>query len=217
MGGMGSGRSGGRPTVEDGLTLNLNRLIREYAFHPNQSCRGSLAWTNSATGQRVASINYQADLAEERGWVRLTYTSTHPWSGEKRHSDDWIELITTPQPFGGRRWWFLCPRTGQRVSKLYLPPGAFTFASRRVYRLAYKSQRKSPYDRAINSAFKLRHKLGAKGGIGDPIDKPKWMRWRTFDREMETLGDRYCESYRAADKCCSQDRADAARRRAGCG
>jgi hypothetical protein len=32
MGGMGSGRSGGRPTVEDGLTLNLNKLIRERTF-----------------------------------------------------------------------------------------------------------------------------------------------------------------------------------------
>jgi len=184
MGGMGSGRSGGRPTVEDGLTLNLNRLIREHAFCPNQSSSGSLAWTNSATGQRVASISYQAHLAEERGWVRLSYTSTHPRSGKKRHADDWIELITKPQPLGGRRWWFVCPRTGQRVSKLYLPPGAFTFASRRAHRLAYKSQRKAPYDRAITRAFKLHHRLGAQGGIGDPIDKPKWMRRRTFERLM---------------------------------
>jgi hypothetical protein len=117
--------------------------------------------------------------------VRLGAPDLHehaPRSGEKRHSDDWIELATTPQPLGGRRWWFVCPRTGQRVSKLYLPPSAFTFASRRAYGLAYKSQRKAPYDRAISRAFKLRHRLGATGGIGDPIDKPKWMRRRTFER-----------------------------------
>ena len=41
----------------------------------------------------------------------------------------WIKLVTTPQPFGGRRWWFLCPQTGRRATKLHLPEGAFTFAS----------------------------------------------------------------------------------------
>jgi hypothetical protein len=58
--------------------------------------------------------------------VRLKYTTTRR-DGERRESDYWIELATTPQPFGGRRWWFVCPRTGRRAEKLYLPNGAFTF------------------------------------------------------------------------------------------
>ena len=37
------------------------------------------------------------------------------------------------QPFGGRRWWFICPRTGRRVLKLHKPSGALTFASRQAY------------------------------------------------------------------------------------
>jgi hypothetical protein len=68
-------------------------------------------------------------------------------------------------------------------------PGAFTFASRRAYRLAYKSQRETPHDRAIRRAFKLRHRLGAIGGIGDPIPKPKGMRWATFEREIGGVED----------------------------
>lgn len=76
MGGMGSGRSGGRPTVEDGLTLNLNKLIRERTFCPNQERSGSIVWTNSVTGERTAWISYRAALEEEHGRVRLTYTST---------------------------------------------------------------------------------------------------------------------------------------------
>ena len=50
-------------------------------------------------------------------------------------------LETTPQTFGGRRWWFVCPRTGVRAAKLHLPNGAFTFASRLAYRLAYARDR----------------------------------------------------------------------------
>lgn len=186
MGGYGSGRSGGRPTVEDGLTLDLAKLLRDRLFRPGQGWAGSIVWTYVGTGERVGSIGYHALLGDERGRVRLHYTTTR-WNGEKRASDYWVELTTTPQPFGGRRWWFRCPRTGARVAKLHLPPGALTFASRQAYRLAYRSQRETPRDRALGRAFKLRDRLGAKGGIGDCIDKPKGMRWRTFEREMEKV------------------------------
>jgi transcriptional regulator with XRE-family HTH domain len=63
----------------------------------------------------------------------------------------------------------------------------FTFASRRAYRLAYRSQRETTYDRALRRAFKLRAELGADGGIGDSVEKPKWMRWRTYDRKLEEI------------------------------
>jgi hypothetical protein len=41
---------------------------------------------------------------------------------------------------------------------------------------------KPAHDRALRRAFKLRAKLSADGGIGDYILKPKWMRWRTYER-----------------------------------
>ena len=81
---------------------------------------GSLIWTNTTTGERVGSIGYEAHLGQESGRVRLYYTTTR-WDGERRESDYWVQLETTPQPFGGRRWWFVCPRTGRRAAKLYLP------------------------------------------------------------------------------------------------
>jgi hypothetical protein len=98
-------------------------------LRPGSACYGSLIWTNTSTGERVGSIGYEAHLGQESGRVRLKYTTTR-WDGEKRESDYWIELETAPQPLGGRRWWFVCPRTGRRAAKLYLPSGAFTFASR---------------------------------------------------------------------------------------
>lgn len=118
--------------------------------------------------------------------MRLYYTTTRR-DGERRESDYWVQLEALSQPFGGRRWWFVCPKTGRWAAKLYLPNGAFTFASRQAYRLAYRSQRETPHDRASRRAFKLRGKLGGTGGIGDYISKPKWMRWRTYDRKLEEI------------------------------
>jgi len=82
---------------------------------------------------------------------------------------------------GKRRWFATSP------SKLYLPTGAHTFASRRAYRLGYRSQRESPRDRALSQAFKLRRKLGSEDGIGDDIIKPKGMHQATFERQLKRI------------------------------
>jgi hypothetical protein len=187
MGGTGSGNYGGKPTVEGALKLDLHHLIRNGSFRPDATVTGSLAWNDGYTGEQRASIAYKAHMGEERGWVRLTYATTNHWTGQTTNHDYTVELTTTPQPLGGRRWWWVCPKRGDLVSKLYKPAGGGIFASRTAHRLAYRCQRQSPYDRAISQAFKRRKRLGADGGIGDPIDKPKGMRWATFDRKMEQV------------------------------
>jgi hypothetical protein len=98
-----------------------------------------------------------------------------------------LRRVATPQPFGGRRWWFLCPRTGRRVTKLYLPDGALTFASRQAYQLVYACQREPAHERASRRACKLRGKLGGTGGLDSDIPKPKWMRVATYDRKLEEI------------------------------
>ena len=57
MGGYGSGRSGGRPTTENGLTLSLSKLLRDRLFRPGCVCSSSLVWTDTTTGERVGSIS----------------------------------------------------------------------------------------------------------------------------------------------------------------
>jgi hypothetical protein len=187
MGGTGSGNHGGRPTVEHALKLDLHHLIRNGSFRPGATVVGSLTWTDSYSGQQTASIGYEAHMGEDSGWVRLRYTTTNHWSGETTQHDYRVELTSTLQPFGGRRWWWVCPRRGDLVSKLYKPGGSAIFASRKAHRLAYRSQRQSPHDRALGRAFKLRRRLGSTAGIGDEIEKPKGMRWATFDRKIEQI------------------------------
>jgi hypothetical protein len=148
---------------------------------------GLLQWTVVRTGEVTNSIGFQSDLGERSGNVQLRWTSTNQRSGEKRQCENRITLTTSPQPFGGRRWFFICPRTGENATKLHLPSGADTFASRRAYRLGYRSQRESPRDRSLSRAFALRGKIGGDGGIGDYIPKPKGMHARTFERATEKV------------------------------
>ena len=61
MGGYNSGRRGGRPTVEEALTLNI-KLLRDGPFRPNQRRSSSILWTNSYTEERTGWVSYQADL-----------------------------------------------------------------------------------------------------------------------------------------------------------
>ena len=180
MGGSGSGRHWGcgRATVEDGLTLDINKLIRDGNIRPGGWCSGTLRWTHVASGEEVGSIGYEADLmAQDQSWVRLHYrVNDEP-------QDYRVTLETTRPNYGGRRWWFRCPATGWRVAKLHLPSGGQIFASRRAYGLAYQSQRERAYDRALTRTQNIRTRLGGSPSLAEPFpEKPKGMWWRTYCR-----------------------------------
>lgn len=103
--------------MEDGLTLDLARLINQGLAVPGAKHRGSIVWTTDA-GERRAAIGYEADLTEgDMGRMRLDYTV----SGKPQAYP--VRLVTTACHYGGRRWWFLCPSSGRRCGKLHLPPG----------------------------------------------------------------------------------------------
>jgi hypothetical protein len=63
MGGYGSGRSGGRPTVESGHTLDLRRLFKTGWLMANARIVGWLQWTFVSTGKEAASIGFESELA----------------------------------------------------------------------------------------------------------------------------------------------------------
>ncbi len=117
MGGYGSGRSGGRPTVEDSLTLDLPRLFKDGLLKVGAWTSGTLRWTVVSTGEEIASMGFQSHLGEDTGYVRFHWTSTNRRSGETRQCENRVTLTTRPQPFGGRRWFFICPRTGENAAR----------------------------------------------------------------------------------------------------
>ena len=188
MGGYGSGnwyRWRARPVIEDGLTLDLPRMLRTGSLVPGVHLRGRLHWTRRSDGSEVASLGYEADLRHaDDAWMQLHY----------RHNDEprdyriWLE--TTRPNFGGIRWWFTCPLTARRVSMLHLPSGAPKFGCRQAYGLAYRSQNEDRSDRLASRAHKLRERIGGEPGFSQPMPpKPKGMHWKTFHRIREEIWD----------------------------
>jgi hypothetical protein len=61
------------------------------------------------------------------------------------------------------------------------------FWSRQAYGLGYACQRDDRFGRLQRRAAKLNRQLGGEGWSSweDPPSKPKWMRWRTYDRKYE--------------------------------
>lgn len=144
MGGSGSGFQGTRKTaVEDGLTLSLSTMMRKGALVPGQLTTGTWCW--SRPGQEpYARVGYIADMrSPDAATLQLRY------SANGQPVDCVIRLAWTSPPYGGRRWWFICPLDrnegggGRRVIKLHLPPGSRYFGSRTAYGLTYQSCRES--------------------------------------------------------------------------
>jgi hypothetical protein len=154
--------------------------VRQWARGGNLS-RSYFGWQWTVDVEKISSISVYA----HNDRVELSYTK----DGEQYRYP--VHLRDTPCHLGGKRRWFVCPAVGcqRRAAKLYL--GSQYFACRRCYNLAYQSQCYSRHDRALTQAGKIRLKLNGYEGIANPFpDKPKRMRWRTYNR----LRDR-CERY----------------------
>jgi hypothetical protein len=145
MGGPGSGsryhwwRHGKKVVVEHCLALDAVRWQRAGILAANVRHRGS-----------DVGVSYEVDTMDlsrpsVRLWSSRVWTSTRGQdSAEYR-----VSLTTTRPPFGGLRWWFLCPLLvsarpcGRRAGKLYLPPHGQYFGCRRCHDLTYTSCQES--------------------------------------------------------------------------
>ena len=186
MGGFGSGRHGGRATVESALKLDVDAMMRTGAIEPGAHVGGEMKFQFDDDELAIQFEALAGDPADS--WVRLRYAISDYWTGKQHEIDDKIYLAASRPWFGGQRWWFVCPTETRRVRKLYLPLGGHRFRSRHAYRLAYASQCEAVHDRAMRRARKLCRRLG-----GDPMDdhyppeKPPRMRWATYDRLLDKL------------------------------
>ncbi|MFL5270254.1 MAG: hypothetical protein ACJ8AH_27300, partial [Stellaceae bacterium] len=132
-------------------------------------------------------VGIKIDTANPSGpFIELTHQTRDRCEGD-RVVRDRIRLIGPCRPMPGGAGWFQCPRTYRKTTKLYLPNGGWHFWSRQAYRLGYACQRQGRLDRLQRRAAKLNSQLGGGGwGAWDaPPRKPKWMRWRTYERKYE--------------------------------
>ena len=185
MGGWNSGRSGGRPTVENGKTIDLALLLRKgWMRDGHQGFRHQLIW--SSRGEPNGNISYDYDMTDpEAASMTLRFSVTRHRTGEKTDHVQTVRLSYTVPHYGGRRWWMHCPVTGARVGKLHVPANGDIFASRKAWGMGYHSQRVAHGDRPFERLFALQKSLDCQQGWQAYLFRPKGMWRRTFDRHMD--------------------------------
>lgn len=182
MGGFGSGRDGGRPTVDSSFRIDLTWMLRTGRAREGSWLSGSLSWSRG--GEEVGSIGYQA-IMHQPGDERLELSYKRGSGEDREQVRQTVRLCHTVPHYGGRRWWMICPYRYIRVGKLYMPPGGDRFASRQAWRLGYQCQRDAARDRPFERLARLQKKLGCDQGWEMGLQRPKGMWHRTFDRHME--------------------------------
>jgi hypothetical protein len=165
-----------RVTLESGLKLDLNELMRQNLLQPGRRFGPyRTRWTNNYTGEEVATALISGNMGPEQGWLRIQLESL----------DQWVDLVSQPRHFGGRQWYFECPVTSRRCTALWRPPDAIRFYSRqaRGKRVAYASQFLDPDNRAHRGKAKIKARLIAdlEPDEWELPPKPKWMRWSTYN------------------------------------
>ncbi|WP_419694934.1 hypothetical protein ACN2CC_32740 [Mesorhizobium muleiense] len=182
-------RSLERATLEAGLKLDINRLIRNDFITPGLYRSCSVTWTDSYSDEQRAAATISADMSDPvAGWFQIRFNN----------DIQRVALRTMSRHFGGRQWYFACPRLNVPVSVLWMPIGAARFASKKHWgrQVAYQSQFLNQTGRAHRGQAKIRRRLCSIGSF-DPDEwdfppKPKWMRQRTYDK-AEVKFDRYEE------------------------
>lgn len=176
---------GWRPHIESALCLNLHRMFEAGALREGATTSGGWHWTDGHTGKETASIGYRAALGHTTGTLTLDYTCTDRDTGKRKPVTCTIELVTVPCNYGGHRWYFRCPYTHRRALKLYKWSDIKLFCHREAIRPkpTYASERVSGSDRIMAQRWALRRKMNDNlSDLFSEPSKPKWMRWRTFER-----------------------------------
>ena len=145
-----------RVCLQDGLKLDLNRLVRN-GFIKRGANIGScgIRWTHSYWGE-IASGMISADMSGYNdGWLRVRLGNL----------DQTIILVALPRHFGGKQWYFMCPVRNRPASVLWKPSGATRFCSRQTWgrQVAYQSQFNDATNRAHGG--RPRSNLGCLGTL----------------------------------------------------
>ena len=146
------GRDRQRATLDGGIGLDINRLMKRGSLVPGASTSSSVIWYDSNYGDEIAQGIISADMTGAiAGTFRITFNG---WFQE-------FILETRERHFGGRQWYFFCPKARRICSTLWMPPGASHFAARQAWgrRVAYASQFLDETNRAHRGQAKINKKL----------------------------------------------------------
>ena len=155
MGGYGSGRRSNRPTTDECIILELSHLRQLGILKRDCLNRRVVTWR--CQGQKTAEMTVVSDVHCREPHPCLKFTGY----AHGQRVDCVVALTCEPMPFGGERWYALCPRTGRKCTTLVLPPGRSHFASVRGWDVAYGSQRECEIHRAHRAIYNGQTRLKA--------------------------------------------------------
>ena len=157
----GAGRPGYRLKAEQTLKVDL-RCWRKLGYLIDGH---SFAWQWSRGGEITGNI-----VVSVNDWsIRLGYST------QGKDASQTIQTTMTPCHYGGARTWFVCSCCRGRAAVLFMRSGRF--GCRQCQRVSYTSQSGSKQDGELVRYHRL-HDLVQAG-------KPKWQRWKTFERLEE--------------------------------
>lgn len=184
MGSASSGRRGGKPLIEDCQTIDLAAFTKAGAIREGWCISGKIEWPSQ--GLIVGDMAYRLDLRDpDAASLSLTYRLAA--NGQTMRQV--IRLASTAQPLGGKRWWLLCPVTGQRARTLHLAPSQSRFASRGALGLAYRVERLAHDDRPFQKLFRVQRRLGNQQGLLAGLHRPRGMWRRTFAKHLGRIAE----------------------------
>lgn len=152
------------PSIDDCLTFDIN-IIKSQLKKGQGFFSCTYNWYSD--GRRTSSMQLYIQTIRKN---LKTITFNYAIKGESIIYS--ANVVAIPSNLGvGNRWYLICPKTGNRCSKLICPKGSKYFYHRTAFRLLYGSQKRSKSGIEFDMLF------------GDPL-------------KLEDLYDELCQKYR---------------------
>jgi len=146
------------PNYDHCKTLSISDLRRlgYHDFYENKT--STISWT--LNGEKVASISIGVRLASDGPYLQLSYKFND------LPINYTVKLVYAPTNLGkGTIWYFLCPHTGKRCTKLYAVGEYF------LHREAYKGKGGLYYIQTLSHKQREWQRLRDLA-FGDDVEKP---------------------------------------------
>ncbi|GJE43559.1 hypothetical protein [Methylobacterium soli] len=169
--------------IENAACLDIASLVRAGWLPQGQAATGFAPLVHHPGGTHAGWVYVASELTENRPpSLHLTFADRNGRAHEQR-----IALTSLPRPpFGGLRWFFICPQTGARACRLYLPRDGERFLSREAHGLRYAVEHGTQDTNDIIQACRLHARITGEappnGALSPLPHRPKGMRAATHAR-----------------------------------
>lgn len=167
--------------IENAVCLDLRAFKRSGLMVPGEAVDGVLPVFRHLSHSPAGEVYLTCHVHDrERGALTLKFNLRHGWPIEQH-----VTLVSAARvPYGGRQWYFICPQTGARACRLYLPPDGERFLSREAHGLRYASEHGAQDTNDILRTCRLYARIAGEappnGALSPPPPRPKGMHAATY-------------------------------------